>query len=76
MLLRPYLLCLSLVDMVNDGDFGRQLRKCGGCGKHVATRLNAQAGELFVAHLDRGRLCVGSNNAAVANVILAQAARS
>lgn len=37
----------------------------------VATRPDAAFGEIFVAHLDRGRYCPGSKNAAVADRLFA-----
>ncbi len=50
-------------------EYGKALRKCGACDKHVATTLDAKTGESFVAHLDRGRLCPGSRNAAAINLL-------
>lgn len=47
-------------------EFGKALRKCGCCDKHVATKLALDGMETFVVHLDRGYLCPGSGNISVA----------
>lgn len=46
--------------------YGKALRKCGACDKHVATKLALDGMETFVVHLDRGYLCPGSGNISVA----------